>query len=556
MTTPSPPYSATSQDFDLQIEAAQAWALAACQGGWLAEEALEPLDALQRRNPASLFEAGTHRPLAAAFFGGTGAGKSSLLNRLAGQAIARAGVERPTSHEVSLFLHESLHLRQLPLDFPVDRARVAQHGDERRRQVLWIDMPDIDSVEANNRNLALAWLPHIDVLIYVVSPERYRDDKGWRLLQTLGGQHAWLFVMNHWDHGCAEQLHDFTQLLHQAGFADPLLFSTDCQEALERRKPDDFAALEASIQALADRHLIGQLQAHALNKRREDLQAALAACRDALGKAEAWERLRARWTQIWREQRASLSKGLEWPLREVAGAFSGRDASFFGKAVKLKEAQADSVPSAQPNPSLLWDDWAQMQWGDALDQLIMAADEAGLPTAPLKARLEEPARMGGGALLVEAQRGLRLALANPGNAAQRFMLKLTGLLMFLLPLAAIGWAAWWAVAAYYQGTVLGGGFLGADFAIHSLLLVGLAWLAPFFLHRLLKPSAARAAEKGLRAGVAAGLELMGEKVEAALACNQQAAAELRQEAENLLAQCTAAPSGPHDAMLDRMIPKP
>ena len=54
-----------------------------------------------------------------------------------------------------------------------------------RRDVAWLDMPDIDSVEARNKSLVLSWLPYVDWLIYVVSPERYRDDVGWRLLEEL-----------------------------------------------------------------------------------------------------------------------------------------------------------------------------------------------------------------------------------------------------------------------------------------------------------------------------------------------------------------------------------
>lgn len=86
-------------------------------------------------------------------------GKSTLPNRLAGQPIARTGVERPTSREVSVYLHGSVQLRQLPKDFPLDEVRIAHHHDDARRQVLWLDMPDIDSVEQHNRELVLSWLP-------------------------------------------------------------------------------------------------------------------------------------------------------------------------------------------------------------------------------------------------------------------------------------------------------------------------------------------------------------------------------------------------------------
>ena len=101
-------------------------------------------------------------------------------------------------------------------------------------------MPDFDSTEQSNKRQVLEWLPHIDVLIYVVSPERYRDEKAWRLLLAEGGRHAWLFVLNQWDRGQTEQYEDFKQQLHKAGFADPVIFKTICGESLQA---DEFAAV-------------------------------------------------------------------------------------------------------------------------------------------------------------------------------------------------------------------------------------------------------------------------------------------------------------------------
>jgi len=169
-------WAGTSPDFDAFLHRA-------VEDEWLSSQDLLSYEQVAIRNPGSLFNPDAHRPLTAAFFGGTGVGKSSLLNRLAGQEIARTGIERPTSREVSLFLHESVEFRQLPNDLPISDVRMARHANEATRQILWIDMPDIDSVDAANRSIVLDWLPHIDVVIYVVSPERYRDDKGWRLLK-------------------------------------------------------------------------------------------------------------------------------------------------------------------------------------------------------------------------------------------------------------------------------------------------------------------------------------------------------------------------------------
>ncbi len=494
-----------NEDFEQQLQAAKRWASRARDAGWLAEADIAPLASLEHLSPASLFEPGTHRPLVVAFFGGTGVGKSTLLNRLAGQSIARVGVERPTSREVSIYLHESLSLRQLPAGFPVDRVRIARHADENRRQVLWIDMPDIDSTETGNRRLVADWLPHIDVLIYVVSPERYRDDKGWRMLREHVREHAWLFVMNQWDRGQEVQCSDFAKLLGQGGFHTPLIFRTDCRDESERQGSDEFGSLQSAIQSLADSHLIEQLEQRALDARREELQAIVGACLSRFGSDADLQGLREQWEQIWGETGNELLKGMEWPVAEVAQAFVRHDANPLRRSIKLEKPEKGAVAEKPAQPSILWDDWAQMQLRDGLDRLLVEAGDRHLPIAPLKAGLAGVAQGAHKLMTSEAQRALRLALARPGNATQRFLLKLIGLFSVLLPLTALGWVSWQAVTAYYDSALKHTGFLGADFAVHSALIIAIAWLLPFFLNLQLKPSTERAALRGLRNGINAGL---------------------------------------------------
>lgn len=544
--------------FDRLLEAAQRWARDAQDAGWLAAGDLAPLEALENRTPATLFDGNTHRPLVVAFFGGTGVGKSTLLNRLAGQEIARTGVERPTSREVSIYLHESLPIRQLPKGFPVDRVRTAYHRDEQRRQVLWIDMPDIDSTEASNRDLVIDWLPHIDVLIYVVSPERYRDDKGWRMLRAHGREHAWLFVMNQWDRGHPVQAEDFGKLLTQGGFSSPVILRTDCRENLEQRKPDDFARLQEIIQSLADRHVIEQLESRAMEQHMEALRSALSACLSKLDGEEALDALMESWAGIWRETGATLLRGLEWPIQEVARSFVRHEASPLLKSVRLDKPPAEETTAGKPKPeTILWDDWAQMQLQDALDRLLVEAGGA-VPIAPIKTGLREPGQQARNQVLGAAQNSLRQALANPGNAVQRFFLKLTGLCAVILPLAAIAWVSYYAVTAYYESALTHAGYLGVDFAIHSGLVIAIAWLLPFFLNRLLKPSAERAAVKGLRNGVAAGLALIQTQIEAALEKVRNDWQARAAEGQRLLAQNPPAEpmqANARHAILERMIPE-
>ena len=111
---------------------------------------------------------------------------------------------------------------------------------------------------------------------------------------------------------------------------------------------------------------------------------------------------------------------------------------------------------------------------------------------------------------------MRLALAKPGNRLQRIALTTASIASVLLPLAAISWAGWQLFDGYYTSHLSDRPYLGTNFAIHSTLLIVIAWLLPWSLRRALRPSTEKTALKGLSTGVAAGLELIDERVEAAL----------------------------------------
>lgn len=544
--------------FEQLLTTAKGWAEKAQAEGWLTSGDIHALNEVDIGTPAALFEAGAHRPLVAAFFGGTGVGKSTLLNRLAGQGIARTGVERPTSREVSLYLHDSVKIQHLPKNFPIDRVRTAYHHDDRRRQILWIDMPDIDSIEQSNRELVLDWLPHIDVLIYVVSPERYRDDKGWRLLQAHGGEHAWLFVMNQWDHGHPAQIEDFAKLLTKAGFRNPILLRTDSREIEGERKPDDFETLQAILQDMADRHVIHQLEMRAETLRLDALRDALHDCLEKLGNRDGYTGLEPNWSGIWQEMHDDLMKGLEWPIQEVSRAFVTHETSLLRRRIDLTKSPDEKPRSEKAPPeSILWDDWAESRYRDALDHLIVEAGERGLAVVPLKTRLDQLAGGVGRTVLSEGQRSLRLALANPGNALQRFFLKLSGFLTVFLPLIAIGWVSYQVVKGYYESALYHLGYLGTDFAIHSVLLIALSWLLPYFLYRKLKPSAERTAIKGLRDGIGLALDLSGDRVTELLREMEQERQALMEEGRRIasLSSPTQAPEAVQGSkLLERVLP--
>ncbi|HET9810045.1 MAG TPA: GTPase domain-containing protein [Candidatus Limnocylindria bacterium] len=124
-------------------------------------------------------------PLLVLLLGPTGAGKSSLLNTIAGAEVSRAGVLRPTTREAVLYASESdaekiLSGPRLRLA-STDRI-VHAVAPETSTGVAVIDAPDIDSVERDNRELADLLLEACDLCVFVTTATRYADLVPWQVL--------------------------------------------------------------------------------------------------------------------------------------------------------------------------------------------------------------------------------------------------------------------------------------------------------------------------------------------------------------------------------------
>ncbi len=499
------------------------WAEQACAAGWLDHAAAAPLTEPPPRTPDSLFGQHTSRPLIVAFMGGSGVGKSTLLNRLAGKPIAQAGIERPTSREVTLFHHHSLALQQLPEQFPIAQVNSAQHDDEAKKNIIWIDMPDFDSVEQGNRQLVLQWLPHIDVLVYVVSPERYRDEKAWQLLLAEGSRHAWLFVMNQWDRGLQEQAEDFRQQLHKAGFYEPVLFKTACTEHFQT---DEFATLEETINSLANSHTIAQLELRGQHLRTQELRQKLHQIKEKLGQPQGFTQLRQHWQNQWPRTTEVLRQGFAWPLQAMAGFYA--------------EHAADLLVNAQNHNASLWDTWAQARFTDALDELMINAHQLNLPIPPLRKALQAVRGKAEKTVRCQTELSVRKALVKPGNGIQRGFLKLVRFCEITLPLAAMAWVSYQVLLGYYQGTQVNSRYLGVDFAIHSGLLIVLTWLLPFFILKKAQPSLKKSALRGLNKGLEQALSSLDAELTETLDSLAHQHQEQNLKLEQLIAQCTQA----------------
>jgi len=483
-------------DYSKLLVDVEAWAHASVKGGWINQQQALSLIVEPDSSANELFS-NNDRPLVVAFMGGTGVGKSSLLNKLSGQAIARTGVERPTSMEVTLYHHQQLSLKQLEDKFPLQNIQLSQHADSINQQVVWVDMPDFDSTEEKNKDIVMQWLPYVDVLIYVVSPERYRDNKAWQLLLAEGASHAWLFVMNQWDRGDSSQFDDFKQQLSKAGFNDPIIYKTISHlEAIEGE--DELAQLQESISSLASENTIEQLENRGVQQRRDAIKQKVQQCFMLLGKQQGFSELAESQRIRWIAARSQLIQGFEWPVKQLAVIYSK-------KAVVIEQ-----------NSVKLWDEWAQNRFDDYLDELILTADQNGFPSMPLRKQLLECRVKAEKHIQAETELACRKALIDPGNIIQRAILKIAKISELILPLIAMGIVGFQVFQGYYDSAVTEQAFLGVNFAVHSSLLILISWLLPFFIGKKMQPSLEKAAFKGLNFGVGTAMAMIDKDISQAL----------------------------------------
>ena len=112
-----------------------------------------------------------------ALVGGTGVGKSSLLNALAGTSVSEASVRRPTTSRPVAWIPQSARgdLEGLLGWLGIAPADVRVHDAPTRAGVAVLDLPDLDSIEPDHRRRVEEVLPRVDSVIWVTDPEKYSD---------------------------------------------------------------------------------------------------------------------------------------------------------------------------------------------------------------------------------------------------------------------------------------------------------------------------------------------------------------------------------------------
>ena len=187
-------------------------------------------------------------PIVVATFGGTGTGKSTLVNSLVGQEVSQSGRQRPTTTMPILLVHPDFETNALGLD--LSQFQVKKIDTPMLRDLVLIDCPDPDTSEGADfgSNLARlrAILPHCDVLLYVSTQQKYRSARISEELADAAAGCRLVFVQTHADQD-SDIRDDWKQNLAPA-YQVPDMFFVDSRRAMQeqtqgQRTSGDFGRL-------------------------------------------------------------------------------------------------------------------------------------------------------------------------------------------------------------------------------------------------------------------------------------------------------------------------
>jgi GTP-binding protein EngB required for normal cell division len=386
--------------------------------------------------------------------GGTGSGKSSLFNQLAGADFSPVGVIRPMTREAYACVWGMEGAAPL-LDWlgVRDRNRYARssalgEGERSLSGLLLLDLPDHDSVLSGESGSVNRLVSLADLMVWVLDPQKYADAAvHTRYLTPMAGHSSVIaVVLNQSDLLTAEEtsdcLTDLQRLLDTEGLRDSRVLVTSAitgagldnlREALAKAVTARQASVErlsADVDALAVRFssYTGDAEPPAAADGADALAEAFAQAAGVPGVSRA--------LQSARELRAVDYVG--WPVTWLADRLLRRD------------------PVRKIRLGTLWDELRGLSAGPAgaqragIDNAITVfADRAvpGLP-APWPATVRSAARSQVDAVPAALGEAVRSALPAENSAV-----------------------GWWKLVAAWQGLLLGVAVAGLAWLV-TLLVVG------------------------------------------------------------------------------------
>ncbi|MEV6415600.1 GTPase [Kribbella sp. NPDC051718] len=409
-----------------------------------------------------------------ALAGATGSGKSSLFNALTGLDLAAIGTRRPTSSMPLACVWGEEPAGELLNWLGIPRRHQVQHRSsledahsEDLDGLVLLDLPDHDSTEVEHRLIVDRLVELVDVLVWVVDPQKYADAALHNRYIKPFASHSsvMVFALNHADKLTDAQrescLTDLTRLLKSDGLKNPQLVATsamsgdgldDLRDLLVKRVSAKRAARErlaADVDRVADRMASQCGNAKTPEIAQADITELVDALSDASGLPVVVEAVRRSYLQ-----RATAATG--WPVTKWLARFRPDPLRRLhldqvprqqGKALRKSASNEvsiarSSLPAATP---------VQRARMDTAVRTITNKAAAGLsrPWADsVRTAIRKREESLGDELDQAVARTDLGANNNPGWwAAARF-------LQWLLFLVALGGAVWLVLAAFLEGVTL------------------------------------------------------------------------------------------------------
>jgi GTPase Era involved in 16S rRNA processing len=183
----------SSQNIHQNLQAIHAWT----QENVILSTAQKEQYAQWCNDLAIKLERASQSPLKIGLIGGTGVGKSTIINRLAGAEISVTHKKRPYTDKVIIYY---FHNEMPQLTFDGFHMIHCKHERENIAHLILFDFPDYDSHISEHRKMVQDISKELDLIVWVASPEKYADQAMIQMMSNLlQSSKNYCFVLNKTD---------------------------------------------------------------------------------------------------------------------------------------------------------------------------------------------------------------------------------------------------------------------------------------------------------------------------------------------------------------------